>query len=48
MVTTLVKNGNPAYMKWSFADTNGVTHAIVALRSDQLMTLYRRPAKQSA
>ena len=47
-VGTLVEEWEPGIYEVEFADTTGVTYAMVALRSDQLMTLYWHPTKQSA
>ena len=42
-VGTLVEEWEPGVFEVEFADTNGVTYATVALRADQLMTLYWHP-----
>ena len=42
-VGTLVEEWEPGVFEVEFADTNGVTYAMVALRADQLMTLYWHP-----
>ena len=47
-VGTLVEEWEPGVYEVEFSDTNGVTYALVALRADQLMTLYWHPTKQSA
>ena len=47
-VGTLVEEWEPGVYEVEFSDTNGVTYAMVALRADQLMTLYWHPTKQSA
>jgi len=49
-VGTVVEEWQPGVYEVEFADTNGVTYAMVALRADQLMTLYWHPhaSKQSA
>lgn len=47
-VGTIVEEWEPGVYEVEFADTNGVTYAMVALRADQLMTLYWHPTKQSA
>ena len=47
-VGTLVEEWKPGVFEVEFADTDGVTYAMVALRTDQLMTLYWHPSKQSA
>ena len=49
-VGTLIEEWEPSIYEVEFADTNGITYAMVALREDQLMVLYWHPfqAKQSA
>jgi hypothetical protein len=47
-VGTLVEEWEPGVFEVEFADPNGVTYAMVALRADQLMVLYWHPLKQSA
>ena len=42
-VGTIVEEWQPGVFEVEFADTNGVTYAMVALRADQLMTLYFHP-----
>jgi hypothetical protein len=47
-VGTVVEEWEPGVYEAEFADTDGVTYALVALRAEQLMTLYWHPSKQSA
>jgi hypothetical protein len=47
-VGTLVEEWEPGVYEVEFADTEGVTYAMVALRAEQVMTLYWHPAKESA
>ncbi len=47
-VGTLVEEWEAGVYEVEFADTNGVTYAMVALRTEQLMLLYRHPAELSA
>lgn len=47
-VGTLVEEWEPGVFEVEFADTSGITYAMVALRENQLMTLYWHPMKQSA
>ncbi|HEX2623340.1 MAG TPA: DUF4926 domain-containing protein [Phototrophicaceae bacterium] len=47
-VGTLVEEWTPGVYKVEFSDTSGITYAMVALRADQLMTLYWHPTKQNA
>ena len=47
-VGTVVEAWEPGVYEVEFADTDGVTYAMVALRADQLMTLYWHPSRQSA
>lgn len=47
-VGTLIEEWEPGIFEVEFADTNGVTYAMVALRADQLMVLYWHPETQSA
>ena len=42
-VGTIVETWKPGVYEVEFADTNGVPYAMVALRADQLMTLYWHP-----
>lgn len=42
-VGTLVEEWEPGVFEVEFADPNGVTYALVALRAEQLMTLYWHP-----
>ncbi len=39
-VGTLIEEWEPGIFEVEFADTDGITYAILALREDQLMTLY--------
>jgi hypothetical protein len=47
-VGTLVEEWEPGVYEVEFADPNGVAYAMVALRAEQVMTLYWHPAEQSA
>lgn len=47
-VGTLVEEWQPGVYEVEFADTDGVAYAMVALRTEQLMTLYWHPTKLSA
>jgi hypothetical protein len=47
-VGTVVEEWEPGVYEAEFADTDGVIYALVALRAEQLMTLYWHPSKQSA
>lgn len=49
-VGTIVEEWEAGVYEVEFADTNGVTYAMVALLADQLMTLYWHPqaSKQTA
>lgn len=47
-VGTVVEEWEPGVYEVEFADTDGATYALVALRAEQLMTLYWHPSKQSA
>jgi hypothetical protein len=42
-VGTVVEEWETGVYEVEFADTNGVTYALVALRAEQLMTLYWHP-----
>lgn len=42
-VGTIIEKWEADVYEVEFADTNGVTYAQVALRADQLMTLYWHP-----
>ena len=42
-VGTLIEEWEPDVYEVEFSDTDGVTYAMVALRADQLMTLYWHP-----
>lgn len=42
-VGTLIEEWQPGVYEVEFSDTNGITYALVALRADQLMTLYWHP-----
>lgn len=42
-VGTIVEEWQPGVYEVEFADTHGITYAMVALRADQLMTLYWHP-----
>lgn len=46
-VGTIVEEWEPGVYEVEFADTNGVTYATVALRSEQLMRLYWQPIKDT-
>jgi hypothetical protein len=49
-VGTIVEEWQPGVYEVEFSDTNGVTYAMIALRDEQLMTLYWHPdpSRQSA
>lgn len=47
-VGTLVEEWEPGVFEVEFADPNGVTYAMVALRADQLMVLHWHLLKKSA
>lgn len=47
-VGTIVEEWEPSVYEVEFADTDGVTYAMVALKAEQLMVLYWHPTKQSA
>ncbi|MBN2302843.1 MAG: DUF4926 domain-containing protein [Anaerolineae bacterium] len=47
-VGTLVDEWEPGVFEVEFADPNGVTYALVALRAEQLMVLSWHPLKKSA
>ncbi|MHB8627869.1 MAG: DUF4926 domain-containing protein [Aggregatilineales bacterium] len=49
-VGTIVEIWQPDIYEVEFADTRGITYAMVALRSEQLITLYWHPdpARQAA
>ena len=49
-VGTIVEQWQPGVYEVEFADTDGVTYALLALRAEQLMTLYWHPdsSKQTA
>ncbi len=42
-VGTVIELWEPGVYEVEFADTHGITYALVALRADQLMTLYWHP-----
>ena len=42
-VGTIVEEWQPGVYEVEFADTNGNTYGVIALRTDQLMTLYFHP-----
>ncbi len=42
-VGTLIEAWEPGVYEVEFSDTNGITYALVALRAEQLMTLYWHP-----
>ncbi len=42
-VGTVVEEWESGVYEVEFADTNGITYALVALRAEQLMTLYWHP-----
>jgi hypothetical protein len=42
-VGTVVEEWETGVYEVEFADTNGVTYALVALRAEQMMTLYWHP-----
>jgi hypothetical protein len=42
-VGTIVEEWQPGIYEVEFADTDGVAYAMVALRADQMMTLYWHP-----
>jgi len=44
-VGTIVEEWEPQVYEVEFADPQGVTYAMVALRADQLMTLYWHPSQ---
>ncbi len=47
-VGTIVEEWEPGVYEVEFADTNGVTYAMVALPAAQMMLLRWQPAQQSA
>ena len=49
-VGTLIEEWEPNVYEVEFSDTNGIPYAMVALRVEQLMTLYWHPdgSKQTA
>jgi hypothetical protein len=42
-VGTLIEEWEPGVYEVEFSDTHGITYALVALRAEQLMTLYWHP-----
>src|ERR1035437_1006280 len=46
-VGTVVENWSPGVYEVEFADENGRTYAMVALKAEQLMVLHHDPAHQS-
>ena len=42
-VGTVAEEWQPGVYEVEFVDTHGITYAMVALRADQLMTLYWHP-----
>ncbi|MEO8397726.1 MAG: DUF4926 domain-containing protein [Chloroflexota bacterium] len=42
-VGTLIEEWEPGVYEVDFSDTDGITYALVALRAEQLMTLYWHP-----
>jgi len=47
-VGTVVENWAPGVYEVEFADDNGKTYAMVALKADQLMRLHHKPVHQAA
>lgn len=47
-VGTVVENWAPGVYEVEFADDNGKTYAMVALKAEQLMRLYYEPVHQTA
>ena len=47
-VGTLVEEWEPGVFEVEFSDMHGMTYAMVALRADQLIPLYRQPVPTSA
>jgi len=47
-VGTVVENWTSGVYEVEFADVNGITYAMVALKSEQLMTLHHAPVHQAA
>jgi hypothetical protein len=47
-VGTVVENWAPGVYEVEFADDNGKTYAMVALRAEQLMRLHHEPVHQAA
>ena len=47
-VGTVVENWAPGIFEVEFADDNGRTYAMVALKADQLMQLHHEPVHQAA
>ena len=47
-VGTLVEEWEPGVLEVEFSDGDGITYAMVALRADQLIPLYRQPVPTSA
>ena len=47
-VGTVVENWAPGVYEVEFADHNGKTYAMVALKAEQLMRLHHQPVHQAA
>jgi hypothetical protein len=47
-VGTVVENWAPGVYEVEFADDNGKTYAMVALKAEQLIRLYHEPVHQAA
>ena len=47
-VGTVVENWAPGVFEVEFADDNGRTYAMVALKAEQLMQLHHEPVHQAA
>jgi hypothetical protein len=47
-VGTVVENWAPGIYEVEFADDNGKTYAMVALKAEQLMQLHHEPVHQAA
>ena len=47
-VGTVVENWAPGVYEVEFADDNGKTYAMVALKAEQLMRLHHEPVHQAA
>ncbi len=47
-VGTVVENWSPGVFEVEFADDNGRTYAMVALKAEQLMQLHHEPVHQAA